>query len=331
LEDKKIYTVAVIGAGSAGVMSTLRLVLNNDDCILFPGSPKHRKKSRAFWVAKVENIPDYPQYKKGIVDPNKATLAWINESKFKDKLNLIKNTGIEKIEKQSDGVFKLIDHKGVEHFAKFILLCTGVMDVQPMIGGSIDPILPFANVQLVDYCLRCDGHHSYEKHTGIIGHDSGAAWVAIMLVERYDCPSMTIYTHGEKPNFDERVNELIKLYKIKINEKPIVEVLGNAKENQLEGFKFSDGSDAKVEFSFVSLGMILYNELAVGLGAEVDKRGFVITDEKGKSSVEGVYVAGDLRAGIKNQIYTAWDSAVDSADAINNLIRQEKRKALETL
>ena len=74
--------------------------------------------------------------------------------------------------------------------------------------------------------------------------------------------------------------------------------------------------------------MIVYNELALELGAKVDERGFVITDSKGLSSVENLYVAGDLRAYAKKQIYTAWDHAVDSADGINSKIRQEKRDEL---
>ena len=71
--------------------------------------------------------------------------------------------------------------------------------------------------------------------------------------------------------------------------------------------------------------MIVYNELAKMLCANLDQRGFVLTDNKGKSSVEGLYIAGDLRANTKKQIYTAWDCAVDSADDINILIRRKKR------
>ena len=63
--------------------------------------------------------------------------------------------------------------------------------------------------------------------------------------------------------------------------------------------------------------MIVYNDLAKQLGAELDERGFVLTDPRGQSSVKGLYVAGDLRAKTKKQIYTAWDSAVDCADYIN--------------
>ena len=43
------------------------------------------------------------------------------------------------------------------------------------------------------------------------------------------------------------------------------------------------------------------------------------------TSVDGVYVAGDLRANTKKQIYTAWDTAVDAADAFNAKLRALSR------
>ena len=71
--------------------------------------------------------------------------------------------------------------------------------------------------------------------------------------------------------------------------------------------------------------MIVYNELAKGLGAKTDERGFVVTNNRGETNIPKLYAAGDLRAGIKKQIYTAWDSAVDACDDINTKIRRENR------
>ena len=80
----KVYPIAVIGGGSAGVMATLRSVLNNDETILFPGSAKDKKKSRGFWVSKVENMPGHLEYKKGIEQPNLESLKWLSEGEFKE-------------------------------------------------------------------------------------------------------------------------------------------------------------------------------------------------------------------------------------------------------
>ena len=160
---EKIYSVCVIGAGSAGVMATLRTVLNNDDCLLFPGTPKNKKKSRAFWVSKIENMPSHFTFKKGIEDPNKEVLKWISESPFSEKLHYKKNQGVTALSKNADGHFEIVSSAGENFFAKFVILCTGVMDVQPEINGSIAPILPYANVQLATIALDVTGIMPLEK------------------------------------------------------------------------------------------------------------------------------------------------------------------------
>ena len=319
----KIHDVAVIGGGSAGAMAALRVVLNNDECLFFPGSPKDKKRSRAFWVAKVENMPAHLQYKKGIEQPNRESFDWLAAGPFKEKFIWKKNTGVTSIVKNEDGTFTLIDSKNETYLAKYVILCTGVMDVQPTINGSIEPIYPYANIQLADYCLRCDGHHVLDKRVAIFGHNSSAVWVGIMLFERYKSP-ITILTNGELPVFDEEVSALMKRYNFEVVTEPVTEIIGTPKENILNAFICGD-KKVEVEFAFISLGMIVYNELAKMVNANLDQRGFVTTDNKGQSSVEGMYVAGDLRANMKKQIYTAWDMAVDSADEINTLIRRKKR------
>lgn len=327
--SEKIYPVAVIGGGSAGSMAVLRTVLNNDETLFFPGSGKDKKRSRGFWVAKVENMPGHQHYKKGIEEPGRDTFKWLSESEFKEKFHWMKNRGITSLVKKDDGLFELTDSKNEVYLAKHVIVCTGVMDVQPHIGGSIDPILPYANLQTVDYCLRCDGHHTLGKKTAIIGNGDGAAWVGIMLKERYDNPSMTVISHGNEGEFSDEVKELMELHGIDFIDDEIVEVKGIPKEGKLEGFDLKNNGHFDCEFAFVSMGMLVYNELVKNLGAEVDRRGFVVTNEKGMTNVENLYVAGDLRAGFKKQIYTAWDMAVDSADDVNRKIRVEKRASLK--
>lgn len=328
MDSQKIYPVCVIGGGSAGVMSVLRTVLNNDECLFFPGTPKDKKKSRALWVRKVENMPAHLQYKRGIEEPNAETLKWIAESAFKDKLFIHKNVGVTKLQKKDDGVFEISDSKGQVHHAENVILCTGVMDVQPKIAGSIETIFDYANAQTVDYCLICDGHHVLGKKLSVIGSDNSAAWVTIMLVERYSPSEVHILTNGAKPTFQDDTKKLIELYKIKVHESAIKDIRGAEKGKILEGFVLEDGTLVSTDMGFVSMGMIVYNELAKMLGADLDERGFVKADATGLSSVPGLYVAGDLKANSRKQIYTAWDTAVNASIAINQKLRAQKRDKL---
>lgn len=324
--SEKIYPVCVIGGGSAGTMAVLRTVLNNDECLFFPGSPKHKKKSRALWVRKVENVPAHFNYKKGIEEPNAETLKWIDSSEFKNKLINKKNKGVTGVRKEGE-IFHLTDTDGTSYLARFIILCTGVMDVQPEIQGSIETVFDYANAQTIDYCLICDGHHVLNKKTAVIGHDTGAAWISIMLHERYDPPALSIITNGQKSSFDADTTKLLDAYGIQVHESTVTEIIGEEKGKILKGFVLEDGVTINTDIAFVSMGMIVYNELAKQLNAELDVRGFVKTDVNGESSVPGLFVAGDLRANMRKQIYTAWDSAVSAAITINQKLRVSKRES----
>ncbi len=318
-----IYPIAIIGGGSGGVMGLLRCILNNHPCLFFPGSSLDKKRSRGFWVSKVENIPGYFHYKKGIEDPNRETIDWIKNSPFEKNFNFKKNRSIISIKRNEEGLFLLEDDKKEIYLCQYVILATGVMDIQPHIQGSIEPVFPYANISQIDYCLRCDGHHTLDKNTSVIGHNDNAGWVAIMLYERYQNPSMNILTNGAIPNFGEEVWGLLNGHNIKVFEQEILEIIGDGKN--LDGFLLKDGTLVKSEMAFVSLGMIIHNHLAKEIGAQIDERGFVITNEKGESTIPNLFVVGDLRANTKKQIYTAWDQAVDSADTIDYRIRREKR------
>jgi thioredoxin reductase (NADPH) len=322
--EKIIYPIAVIGGGAAGVMAVNRALLNNDQCLFFSGNNNDKRKSRGFWVKKVENIPAHLSYKKGITEPNDEMLQWLKESSFGKNLIQHKKSIIQLQKKSELNYFELIDHENNVYFAKFVVLCTGIMDIQPNIQGSIKPILPYANIQQVDYCLRCDGHHVLGKKVGVIGHSNAAAWVAIMLFERYRPQQISLFTNGEKVVLGEEEKKLLENYEISIESEAIHKIIEDEDKN-LKAFEFSEHRKQEVDICFVSLGVIVYNQLALQVAAKVDERGYVITDEFGQSSIEGLYVAGDLRSGKKKQIYTAWDTAVDALDQINAKIRKEKR------
>lgn len=324
--SEKIFEIAVIGGGAAGQMGVLRSVLNNRNTLLIKGDGSTTRKSRGTWVHKVVNMPFVFETKRPIATGTKGTLDWIHsEENFKDKLTVV-NDAAENLEKLENGNFKITTVKGECFEARFVLLTTGIMDKQPEINGSIEPVLPYANSGFIDYCIRCDGHKAIGKVTATIGHKSSAAWVATMLHERYQPPEMKIFTNGKEPEFSEEVSKIVKAYGIEVITEAITEIVGDPKE-KLEAFKLANGKEEKLDLAFVVMGQIAYNQLAKQVGADLHDKGNVICNDKGESSTEGLYVAGDLRDTGKYQIYTAWDQAVDSIDDMDAKLREEFRLA----
>jgi len=325
-DNNSLFEIAIVGSGAAGSMGALRAVLNNLDTVCFMGSPKTKRKARATWVGKVENMPVLFDKPKAIFSSAREVFGWIRAHEtWKEKLTEVADA-VESIEGKK-GDFTLKTSKGGVYKAKHVVLCTGIMDVQPEIQGDIRNVYPFANEGHVEYCIRCDGHKTKGNPTAIIGHQEVAGWIASLLIERYDCPKMAVVTNGKPFEMaeDSALKERLDCYGIEIHEEPIAKLLGEPKGKGLTGIELEGGKIVDCRIAFVSLGAIVYNGLAKSLGCEVDERGYVVTDKKGESNVPGIFAGGDLRANTKKQIYTSWDVTVDAVDKIDAYVREERR------
>lgn len=319
-EERKVYPIAIIGAGAAGTMAVQRAVLNNNEVLLFAGAKQERRRSRGNWVRQVDNVPGLAKYKRTVLELRNEVLEELVQSPLSHNLYVIEDS-IYFIEKGSD-FFKLTDASGRTYYAKYVVLATGTMNEQPHIQGSIRPILKHSNAQTIAYCSLCDGHRSFGKKTAVIGYSESAARTALFLADNYKLPQMTILTNGHKHEFSQKSLKQIQNKNISIEEAPILDILGNAELKQLNGFKLDNGNVVEAEIGFVSLGIRPNNQLALQLGAQVDARGLVVTDSDGESSVPNLFVIGDLQANSMKQIYTAWQHAVDSMQTINQRLKE---------
>ncbi len=326
------FDVAVVGAGGAGTMAYLRSVLNGDRTVLFSGNADSKRKGRAAWVAEVDNIPGLHDLKRPITSTTKATLSWIKEQdELADWHHEIKAVVTDvRNNSNADGTrFELIyEDKNGQHSvtASCVICATGIMDVQPHIGGSILPILPFANRYDVLYCIRCDGHKTIGKKLSVIGNTGTAISMGAVMVERYGHENVAILSNGLEPEYSESSLELAAMYGMQIHGSAITAIRGDAKGAGLEGYELEDGTFVDTNSSFIALGIIAYNKLLLAVGAEVADNGRAVVNDNYETSVDGFFVVGDLINGRKAQIYTGWDEAVDAADTINSRLRLARRK-----
>ncbi len=318
------YDLAIIGGGGAGQMAILRAALNQLNSVVFLGDAKAKKRSRHIWVHNVENIPGMFDLKNPISHTEKEVLNFIaSRNELSDKVKTVKQS-VTKIQKIEAG-FSL-EAAGTTYQARYVVLCTGTMDVQPHIQGSIEPVFPYANRGDILYCIRCDGHKTIGKTCAVIGHSTSAGWVALTLKERYQNPKIYVLSNGRPFEGSMEVRELLDLYNIEVFEDPILGINGDPKSH-MEGFQLAEQSIA-AERAFVVLGSIVHNDLARQLGVELDEREHILTNAKCESNVPGFYAVGDLVSGKKKQVYTAWDMAVDAVDDIDGKLRTQRRKEL---
>jgi thioredoxin reductase len=87
-------------------------------------------------------------------------------------------------------------------------------------------------------------------------------------------------------------------------------------DDRLRGVRLDDGRFVTREFLFVPPRLVPHNELLVGLGCAVDDDGWPVKDAHGRTSVPGVWVAGNV-ANPRAQVVTAAGEGSASAIAIN--------------
>ena len=302
-QEGKIYPIAIVGAGAAGTMAVQRAVLNNTEVLLFSGAKRERKNSCGNWVKKVDNIPSLFKYKRAVLEMRNEVLEELVKSPLGHNLFIVEDS-ICTITNQGN-YFDLVDGCGRTFSAKYLVLATGIMKEQPIIQGSIKPILGYANSQTIGYCCLCDGHRALGKKTVVIGHAEEAADVALHLKNKYNLSHIPILTNGKTPTFDYEDGMVVY-------DAPIQEIIGDAEQTQLHGFKLASGEIIEAEFGFVAMGIRPNNRLALQLGAKLNDSGLVVTDENCESSIPNLFVIGDLRANSLKQIYTAWQHAADA-------------------
>lgn len=153
----------------------------------------------------------------------------------------------------------------------------------------------------VSYCAVCDGFFYRGKTALVVGGGDTAASEALFLSNF--CHD--VYIVHRRDTFRAAKSLTDRLY-AKENITPVM----TAEVAQIKGDKavsavvLKDGRELAVNGVFVAVGIVPNSEPICAL-ADCDGAGFVIADESGATSCEGLYVAGDVRTKPLRQIITA--------------------------
>lgn len=168
----------------------------------------------------------------------------------------------------------------------------------------------------VSYCSTCDGPLFTGKKVLMVGGGDSAVTEALHLhnigVE------VTMVHRREKLRAQERLLVTLRQSGIKVLfNTEVVEILGGSKVEavQLKNNQTGEESTLPVEGVFIAIGYTPAVELAQSLGAELTPDGYIKKDERHRTTVPGIYSAGDVEGGFK-QIVTAAGQGSEAALAI---------------
>jgi len=153
----------------------------------------------------------------------------------------------------------------------------------------------------VSYCATCDGNFFRGKSVAVVGGADSAAKAALYLSDI--CEKVMVVYRG-----NEMRCEPVSLDKIKgrgnievICDVNPVEILG---KNVVKGLKLDDGRVLDVDGVFIEVGSVPATEVLGDLGLEMDD-GYVKVGKDMRSSVDGVFAAGDVTDSVMRQMITA--------------------------
>lgn len=289
--------VLIVGAGPAGLTAATYLARFRRSVLVADGGAP-----RAGWIPLSHNMPGFPA---GITGD--AILARMREQ-AEDYGAKIEAGWVETLRRDGDGFTADLGGRTVR--ARAVLLATGVVDHHPDLPGVERAI----ERSLVRICPICDGYEATDRAVAVIGHSDMGVREAAFLRTYSD--RVTLIHVGPPGDLTER--EALMRLGIELVETPIETV-------KLEGDRVTalswSGAERAFDLVYSALGTSPNAQLAQGLGVRLAGDGRLEVDLHQRTSLPGLYAAGDVVRGL-NQIAVATAEAAVAATDIHNSLRQ---------
>lgn len=289
------YELAIIGAGPAGYAAAIYAVRSGIKTVIID------KGFGGGLAAVSPNIENYPGFESisgiELVEKMKKHASKYTEINFGEEVTNIK--------KEKD-FFKIETNKKT-YTIKAILLCTGT-DYRKLNAPGEKEL----QGKGVSYCATCDGFFFKEKNVAVVGGGNSAVVEAVYL-KQIGCKEVNLIHRRdqlraekayEKDAIEKGVNIIYNTHIESINGKDKVEFLG------IHDTKSGKKSKLSIDGIFISIGEEPQNSLAKKLGLKLDDKGYVIVDKQGRTSVKGVYAAGDITGGLRQVVTACAEGAI---------------------
>lgn len=225
---------------------------------------------------------------------------------------------VTRVERREDGIFLIQKSDGTSNEAKSVIVCTGSA---PKRAGFIGEDTFFGRG--VSTCATCDGFFYKGKEVAVIGGGDTALEEALYLAKICS----RVYLIHRRDSFRSAPNTIARVKKtanieLVLNAIP-EEVFGDKMGVNGIHVKLQDGSMRQIDVPgvFVFVGNNVNNQVLIQEDGtflcEMTPWGEVKVDLSMKTSVAGLYAAGDMRESAPKQVVcAAGDGAVAALQAI---------------
>lgn len=199
-----------------------------------------------------------------------------------------------------DGTF-VVEIAGESVAARRLVLAVGVEDAFPEVGNFFEHY-----GASVFHCPTCDGYEAKGLDVVAFGWSKDVTGFALTLLGW--ARSVTLVTDGRRFEGDEADRDELNANGVAVLEDDAVDLLGQ--RHGLEGVRLAHEGVVPCQLAFFSIAHRPRTELAEQLGCALTEEGCLEVDSEGRTSVEGVYAAGDVTPGLQLVQVAAAEGAV---------------------
>ncbi|MGV4928068.1 NAD(P)/FAD-dependent oxidoreductase (plasmid) [Streptomyces sp. BHT-5-2] len=293
--SESVYDVVVVGAGAAGLNAALVLGRSRRRvAVVDAGQPRNAPAGHMQGFLSRDGMPP-------------AALLAVGRAE-------VARYGVELIEGRVDriahGFFVHLDGGPVLR-ARRILVATGLRDELPEIPG----VRERWGKDLL-HCPYCHGYEVRDRPIGVLGTHPNAVAHALLLRQWSD--DVFFFPHTLDVADEER--RRLTGYGVHIADGVIKQLVVD--EDRLRGVELAEGRVVPRSAVFLFPRMVPHDALLTDLGCEEGEEGRVATDGTGRTSVFGVWAAGNV-TDPRAQVVTAAGNGSAAAIAINHDLVQE--------
>lgn len=261
-------------------------------------------------VATIDRIDNYPGYADGVTGLELAGQMEAQARRFGAKIKIGTVAGLQSV---ADGVSVQIDTG--DEVARNVLLATG--------SGYRHLGIP-GEEQLAHYCATCDGAFYKGKNLVTVGGANSAVQEVLYLAELAQHITMLVRSYIKAEQIlQDRLHKLIDDGKVTLLEglRPVEFV---ERDGQFIGARATDGKTEKMiagDGLFVFAGHAPNVRFLFGSDVKLSSDYYIVADERQRTTMPGVWAAGDVRQGTAKQIVTAAADGVQAAINIGKQLR----------
>ncbi|HTL14194.1 MAG TPA: alkyl hydroperoxide reductase subunit F, partial [Thermomonas sp.] len=311
LKEREPYEVLIVGGGPAGAAAAIYAARKG----IRTGIVTERFGGQVLDTMAIENFPSV-EYTEG---PKLAASLEAHVRQY--GVDLVAGQRAKALHAaDGEGALAGVElESGATLRAKTVILAPGARWRQTGVPGEAD-----YRTRGVTYCPHCDGPLFKGKKVAVIGGGNSGVEAAIDLAGVVD--HVTVLEFDGKLRADEVLQRKLRSLPnaaVHVNAQT-TEMLGDG--SRLTGLRFTDRtsgrvSDLELAGVFVQIGLLPNTEWLKGAVA-LSPRGEIVIDDRGQTSVPGVFAAGDATTEPFKQIVVAMGAGSTAAlSAFDFLIR----------